>query len=58
MEYIEAEDLQTNFIDIGPVNKVRKQKFALEIVRLSSKNDSYIICSAPAENISSRIVKN
>jgi hypothetical protein len=24
LEYLEAEDFQTNYVDIGPVNKVRR----------------------------------
>lgn len=25
LEYVRAEDLQTNYVDIGPVNKVRRK---------------------------------
>lgn len=28
LEYVQAEDLQTNYVDIGPVNKVRRRRAA------------------------------
>lgn len=60
MEYIEAEDLQTNFIDIGPVNKVRKKKsLPLKVCAFHRRMiHLYLFFSAFAENIASMIVKN